>query len=830
MIIFIITFGGSDAFAEPATQGNPENLAVTLVIDTSGSMAVTDPQKLRETAANIFIDLLSPEDYLGIITFNSNEEVILPVQKVQGSENKSKVKKILSTKLETTSGDTDYLLALNQARKELDSLKNGNVRKVIVFLTDGEPDPNPSQKTNTSYMNQYMDTLWSTVSNLALQRYSVYSVGFSTAVDPAILERISGSTQGKVKISENSEELALSFFDVLGDLKNRQGFLDQHIEIQGKESLEFDLDEYTSQATMAFTNPSGMPYEVKITPPQGKLKENLIHINKSDKYTIVTINKEDEKLIGKWKVNLTGSGSFEAFGNKDSFIKSWLIGPESGSLHPSNEPIEISVQVTGEAQKGVSVEAILSKEGVMDRTPVKLSYKNGVYSGTYDNTDKTGKYDIETRLLQNGKVISTNQTSITVRALPSIIVDYWQKDAKYRIGEESTITSSLNSAGHKIAKSNEIQIENYNLLMNYSNSGTETIPLTDDGSAENRDIQGNDGTWTQKVNYKKQDSGEAFIIVNGTYKGEKFLLEKSLGNFTVYEPGEISITHNDQKIYRTSNNQLKIPVEIDNTSNFSETINFSIDKKMGIVQQSEITIKPLTKGNVELQVKLNDSIEKKNYVLPVKIDLDRTLVNGAPNEFHIKVQVLTKISHLMRSIKDHSYLSFIVLGSVIMVPLFIILLGLILYKLLVYKNSIILGKLLYHKEDSDLQDKEVFEFNKFNKGKIIISFKENNKSAQYTIPNSGYQYDMELYIDVKKGKFKFMDGWKALLHKSSIVEIILRTNEPGIFIYEGKVYTKKKIYNKDKFISGGYLFEYCTVESDTLTGKHKGKNILEGIT
>jgi Mg-chelatase subunit ChlD len=324
-----IIFSRINVSANTLKEVSAEPLAVTLVIDTSGSMATTDPQKLRETAANIFIDLLSPDDYLGIITFNTKEEVVLPMQQIQSSDNKANFKKILSQKINAT-GDTDYLLALNEASKQLSSVNKGNLRKVILFLTDGEPDPNNTKKNDPAFMNPYMDSLWKSVSNLALNKYAVYSVGFSKGVNPSILERISSSTQGTLKISDDSSELALSFFDILGNLKNSKGFLDKTFELKDSDSLDFDLDEYTSQATMVFTNPDGTPFDVTLSAPDGKSTKNLVTVNKSDKYNIVTVNQKDEKLIGKWQVNLKGNGNIRA--GRISLLN-LAVNPEPNSLH-----------------------------------------------------------------------------------------------------------------------------------------------------------------------------------------------------------------------------------------------------------------------------------------------------------------------------------------------------------------------------------------------------------------------------------------------------------------------------------------------------------------
>lgn len=534
-VVFIcIVFIRINVLANTPKKVSRETLAVTLVIDTSGSMATTDPQKLRETAANIFVDLLSLEDYLGIITFNTKEEVVIPMQQVQSNDNKANFKKALSQKLQST-GDTDYLIALNEASNQLSSVKKENVRKVILFLTDGEPDPNNTKKNDPEFMNPYMDSLWKAVSNLASNEYEVYSVGFSKGIDPAILQRISKSTGGTLKISEDSSELAINFFDILGNLKNRRAFLSKTFELKGSISLDFDLDKNTSQATMVFTNRDGTPLEITLSAPGGKSINNAVTINKADKYNIITINQKSEKLAGKWQINLKGNGSINAFGNEDLFIKSGLA------------------------------------------TSVAASPKD-----------------------------------------------------------------------------------------------------------------------TLKISVNGKDEGKG------------------------------------------------------------------------------------------------------------------------------------RISRKAAGIKDNRSSNVMLIGSFAALPLLIILLGLLLYMILVYRKTLIEGKLVYWKEsDFEAENKKEFEFNKLSKDKIVITFNKKNKNAQYHIFDSEYDYDIQLTSIVQKSRWKFIEGFKALFNKNNSSELLLKTTEPGIFIYEDKVFTSKKIYKNDKFITGGYVFQYLINHKGKSTDKDKGKDVLE---
>lgn len=800
-----------------------ETLAVTLVIDNSGSMKKTDPQQLRQTAADIFIDLLGPEDYISVITFNTEQKVILPMQQIQNSSNKAGFKKLLSQNIEE-SGDTDYLGVLNEAGRQLDSMKKGNVRKVILFLTDGEPDPDGSSVRNPDYMN----SLWKSVSALALKKYSVYSVGFSEGVNPDVLKRISELTRGSLKITDDSSKIALSFFDILGNLKNRNQFINESIELNGKKSLGFNLDEYTTQATMVFTSSDGKPFDLKLTAPEGRKPGSSAVINKYDRYSIVTINQGNKMLTGKWSVDLSGSGNITVFGNKDLIIKPWLISPEANSLHPLNEPLEISVNLTGEVKPGLSAEAVITKDGVKDKLPVKLTLKDKTFTGIYKIPDKPGEYDIDIKLMMNGQVITENTASFTVRELPLIDTDFVIKDSKFKLGDSLIVTSSLSLKGSRLINGDNIKIDNYTLLINYKNSGSVSIPLSDNGTSKNDDVKKNDGIWSNKILFDKADSGNAAIIVNGTYNGEKFLLEKPLGSFNVYAPGRILIKPLNTDIYTSLDKKTKISFEIENTSDFTENMIISIDKSIGSLSQNSIRIGPHTKIKAYVYVNLNKSLKNKAYNLAVKINGEDDKVKIEPSGFSVKINIMSGTAYILKAIKGIIVPVILILIILAVLILSVVMLGLFLYKTLVYKNTIIQGGLLYFKEsDSTFKEIRKFEFSKLNKSKIVISFNKDNKNADFRFFDSEYNYDIELSVILKKGRWKFMDGYKALFHKKIFSGVMLKTTEPGIFSYGNKIFTSRKIYNNDVFITGEYVFQYMLGGRKKTSDQDRGKNLLE---
>lgn len=185
---------------------NAENgedlLAISLIIDTSGSMKETDPQRLREKAANVFIDLLAQDDFLGIITFDNYVNLVIPMEQLKDNSVRQSFKERLAPHLEA-GGDTNYTAAFIKANEELSKLEAPSSRKVIVLLTDGKPTINNSE------------SMWKVVTDLSLNDYPVYSIGFSDDVDVDILNRIAEETKGNVRIFKDDIDLDKNLIQLL---------------------------------------------------------------------------------------------------------------------------------------------------------------------------------------------------------------------------------------------------------------------------------------------------------------------------------------------------------------------------------------------------------------------------------------------------------------------------------------------------------------------------------------------------------------------------------------------------------------------------------------
>ncbi len=810
-----------------------ENLCVVLIIDVSGSMSDTDPQKLRETAANIFIDLLSLDDYLGIIRFDDRTEVVVPIQKVASSTNKTVIKNTLAGKLDPR-GNTDYTGAFESAFNQLHQLNQDGLNPVVIFLTDGEPNPDSRRSNDAAFINSYMSSLWETVNNFTLYRYPIYSVAFSNEIDPDIINKISMDTKAEAYILDTSSDLAQTFYSLLGKLKNRNNIYDETYSLQSniKESIKIPVDEYTNQVNFLFLHSMNSDYEINIKKPENiNLLNDTVTETIEDNYSIFTIAMPGELHIGDWEIEISGRGNVNLMADVDISLKAWLMSPIPYSQHPLNDPIEFKVDVSQEGiieQKPLSVEVELVKPGQDRPEIILLKQENGYFTGIYNGTNMSGAYDLHVKLLLDNQVVNTSSTKLYVRILPSLLTDFWIEDG-YRIGEEVLVSSSLAIGGNRLIEGEELKVESFNLVVDYEDGYSTFIPLYDSGSPEHGDIRESDGIWTNKLTFNRAGIAEAIIMVVGEYRGNEYILEKKLGGFLVAAPGNIIIKKLQRTLWTVSGGVLSIPLKIENMSAFKETLLMELDSDMGKLINSQIVLEPGVSETFYVDVDMAAEIEKDSYLLPLSFKTDNHLTKLENNSLNVQVDIVSKVEYLLK--EHYSTISMLVYVLIAIMAVFFIIytLGFLLYIILVKPKTKISGELKYWKTSniswSSIPKK--VELTPYKKDRVIISFNPNNKQGDINIKNKEFDHDIILKVLTNNQGKRFIQGWRALINRKLPVSIRVKCTQPGVIELNGEIYSQKDINHKDQFSSGGFSFQYTA--SDKLSKEHyQGKNILEG--
>ncbi len=177
--------GAAAAPAATASACKPAS-NIEAIVDDSGSMDVTDPDKLRVQAMSLLIDDLSPGTQLGAIEFGSGFEfpgiISEPAANTVFSPgpvgpNASSMRSALEAAIKADNGATDYNAAF--AKADADN-PNSNAR---VFLTDGGHDVGEYNEAHLAH------------------KVPTYVIGFGSGVsagpDVARLKKIAKDTGGR---------------------------------------------------------------------------------------------------------------------------------------------------------------------------------------------------------------------------------------------------------------------------------------------------------------------------------------------------------------------------------------------------------------------------------------------------------------------------------------------------------------------------------------------------------------------------------------------------------------------------------------------------------
>jgi hypothetical protein len=161
---------------------------IEAIIDDSGSMAVTDANRLRVQAMDLLINALNPGTTLGAIEFGSAEDFLTPPKPAADpvfnpepvGPNAAAMKSALDVAIQADSGATDYNAAFDTARA---ANPGANAR---IFLTDGGHDEGTYNNTHLNPQGPQTPT------------YAVgFSPGLSAPEDQARLQQIASDTGGR---------------------------------------------------------------------------------------------------------------------------------------------------------------------------------------------------------------------------------------------------------------------------------------------------------------------------------------------------------------------------------------------------------------------------------------------------------------------------------------------------------------------------------------------------------------------------------------------------------------------------------------------------------
>lgn len=207
--------------ADATAQSTTANVSVVLVLDNSGSMGApgvanpSDPERLRFSAAKMFVKLLDVGDRVGLVLFADGVVDSSDLITVGGEADKEGFLPKLNER--EAGGFTNMKSALERAGEILRSDSSGN-EQFVVFLTDGRPE---IDGTNPETPEAFVPWWDETLEVARGMRAPILTIGLTSEGDTQYLRQLAALTGGRSFPAERSDQLAAAYLQVFGHLKDR---------------------------------------------------------------------------------------------------------------------------------------------------------------------------------------------------------------------------------------------------------------------------------------------------------------------------------------------------------------------------------------------------------------------------------------------------------------------------------------------------------------------------------------------------------------------------------------------------------------------------------
>jgi cbb3-type cytochrome oxidase subunit 3 len=185
-----------------------------LLIDSSGSMAKNDPDKLRVPAAKMFMSLLGEEDRIGLISFSDNG---YPVLHLTAPGPKTNARILASADRVSSKGVyTNLHAALAKGLAMLEKEGKKGQQPMLVLMSDGRMDVGDTDE-DWALTQKLQEDL---VAKAKARGVKVYTIAVTEASDVDLLRGIANETGGLFKLARNDKDLHEVFSAIFESAKD----------------------------------------------------------------------------------------------------------------------------------------------------------------------------------------------------------------------------------------------------------------------------------------------------------------------------------------------------------------------------------------------------------------------------------------------------------------------------------------------------------------------------------------------------------------------------------------------------------------------------------
>ncbi len=285
----------------PEGNGNMY-LDVVFVLDSSGSMLESDPNRVAADAFSLFTDLCDDTCGVGYTIYShiiKESEAITALDEKHLAELKTKI----SGMNRNPQGDTDIALGLDKALQlhELNMTEDDGRKKAVILLSDGNTHLIDGSKSDAQLEKEMNDVL----QKLSDNEIPVYAIGlnYDGTLDKKETNKIAETTGGKAFEAKASNELPAIIADIFADIYDIKG--------DSKEIKDGNVEVYIKDKSVSYVNliiRSRLSID-QLNPVLMNPRRETIDIRNNENFVVTTTDsyiliKMLSPVSGRWKLHL----------------------------------------------------------------------------------------------------------------------------------------------------------------------------------------------------------------------------------------------------------------------------------------------------------------------------------------------------------------------------------------------------------------------------------------------------------------------------------------------------------------------------------------------
>ncbi len=420
-VFFCVALPPAHAQPKPPTiaEAPKENVDAVLLLDASASMRLTDPERLRDEGATLFLQFLKEGDRLSIVEFDSEARVLRPLSNyhpVQDVDIEETVRSASDVGLYT-----DLVAGVIKAKQILEETERENTVRTIILLSDGKLDPDPARATVEGLR---AGLVYGLLPELKQKEIVLHTLALSEEADRKLLAQMAQATDGMSWYSESPEEIHEAFAELFLVVKKPQivPMTSKGFRIDGEvEQATFYINTEDRDEPFSLQSPSGNAYDPEATGPGMKWFQG-------QKFDTITI---DDPEVGTWQIlGLPTNKGFATVLTNLKLITDWPSSIIAGNkrvlrarLYDNERPVVLpemtnittyAFQITPTDRVSEPIIRSLLKD---DGEGVDELADDGVFSSEVA-IEQAGDYQL--KLLAKGPTFERQQT-IPFRAKPRLV-------------------------------------------------------------------------------------------------------------------------------------------------------------------------------------------------------------------------------------------------------------------------------------------------------------------------------------------------------------------------------------------------------------------------